>query len=92
MAIEIPSEGILDAPAGSSSRAPDARRPRCAPASRRRRADECARWDAVIHEGRFEGKVAVVTGAAQGIGEAVATGLAREGGKVALVDRSELVQ
>jgi hypothetical protein len=39
VAIEIPSEGILDAPGGSSSRAPDARRPRGAPASRRRRAD-----------------------------------------------------
>jgi dihydroxycyclohexadiene carboxylate dehydrogenase len=44
----------------------------------------------VIHAGRFDGKVAVVTGAAQGIGEGVATGLAREGARVALVDRSEL--
>jgi dihydroxycyclohexadiene carboxylate dehydrogenase len=44
----------------------------------------------VIHAGRFDGKVAVVTGAAQGIGEGVATGLAKEGGRVALVDRSEL--
>jgi dihydroxycyclohexadiene carboxylate dehydrogenase len=45
----------------------------------------------VIHPGRFEGKVAVVTGSAQGIGEGVATGLAKEGGRVALVDRSELI-
>jgi dihydroxycyclohexadiene carboxylate dehydrogenase len=45
----------------------------------------------VIHAGRFDGKVAVVTGAAQGIGEGVATGLAKEGGRAALVDRSELV-
>jgi dihydroxycyclohexadiene carboxylate dehydrogenase len=45
----------------------------------------------VIHAGRFDGKVAVVTGAAQGIGEGVATNLAKEGGRVALVDRSELV-
>jgi dihydroxycyclohexadiene carboxylate dehydrogenase len=44
----------------------------------------------VIHAGRFDGKVAVVTGAAQGIGEGVATGLAKEGARVALVDRSEL--
>ena len=42
--------------------------------------------------GRFAGKVAVVTGAAQGIGREVALRLAREGGKVALVDRSELVE
>jgi dihydroxycyclohexadiene carboxylate dehydrogenase len=42
-------------------------------------------------EGRFAGKVAVVTGAAQGIGREVALRLAREGGRVALVDRSELV-
>jgi len=46
----------------------------------------------VIHPGRFEGKVGVVTGAAQGIGRTVAVTMAREGGKVALVDRSELVE
>lgn len=41
--------------------------------------------------GRFAGKVAVVTGAAQGIGREVALRLAREGARVVLVDRSELV-
>ena len=41
--------------------------------------------------GRFEGKVLVVTGSAQGLGEAVATRAAREGGAVALVDRSMIV-
>ncbi|WP_030250878.1 1,6-dihydroxycyclohexa-2,4-diene-1-carboxylate dehydrogenase [Streptomyces violens] len=41
--------------------------------------------------GRFAGKKAVVTGAAQGIGECVARRLAAEGAEVALVDRSELV-
>src|SRR5207237_10624664 len=41
--------------------------------------------------GRFAGKVGVVTGAAQGIGTAVALRLAAEGGAVALVDRSDLV-
>jgi dihydroxycyclohexadiene carboxylate dehydrogenase len=46
----------------------------------------------MIHPNRFAGKVAVVTGAAQGIGRDVALGIAREGGRVALVDRSELVQ
>jgi dihydroxycyclohexadiene carboxylate dehydrogenase len=45
----------------------------------------------VIHPGRFEGKVLVVTGAAQGIGLAVAAGAAKEGGRVALVDRADLV-
>ena len=45
----------------------------------------------MIFPGRFDGKVLVVTGAAQGLGEAVATRAAREGGAVALVDRSELV-
>ena len=45
----------------------------------------------MIHHGRFAAKVAVVTGAAQGIGYTVAANLAREGGKVALVDRSELI-
>lgn len=42
--------------------------------------------------GRFDGKVAIITGAAQGIGRAVALRLAGEGGRVVLVDRSELVE
>ena len=41
--------------------------------------------------GRFAGKVAVVTGAAQGIGREVALRLAAEGARVVLADRSELV-
>ena len=45
----------------------------------------------MLHPGRFAGKRCVVTGAAQGIGRAVATGMAAEGGTVVLVDRSELV-
>jgi len=40
---------------------------------------------------RFQDKVAVVTGAAQGIGRGVALRLADEGAKLVLVDRSELV-
>lgn len=43
------------------------------------------------HPGRFAGKVAVVTGAAQGIGEAVARRLSAESASVVLVDRSDLV-
>ena len=46
----------------------------------------------MIHPGRFEGKVGVITGAAQGIGRTVALNMAREGGRVALVDRSDLVE
>ncbi|MEI2297141.1 benzoate diol dehydrogenase BenD [Ensifer sp. MJa1] len=42
-------------------------------------------------EGRFAGKVLVVTGAAQGIGRAVALRAAAEGGKVVFVDRAEFV-
>jgi dihydroxycyclohexadiene carboxylate dehydrogenase len=41
---------------------------------------------------RFAGKAAIVTGAAQGIGRDVALRLAREGARVALVDRSDLVE
>jgi 3-oxoacyl-ACP reductase-like protein len=41
---------------------------------------------------RFAGKTALVTGAAQGIGRDVAPRLAREGARVALVDRSDLVE
>ena len=41
---------------------------------------------------RFEKKVVIITGAAQGIGEGVAKAVAKEGGTVVLVDRSDLVQ
>lgn len=40
---------------------------------------------------RFQNKVAIVTGAAQGIGELLARRLAHEGAKLLLVDRSPLV-
>ncbi len=42
--------------------------------------------------GRFAGKVGIVTGAAQGIGREVALRFAREGGRVVVVDRSEIVR
>jgi dihydroxycyclohexadiene carboxylate dehydrogenase len=42
-------------------------------------------------KGRFKGKTVVVTGAAQGIGRAVALRAAAEGASLVLVDRSELV-
>ena len=44
-----------------------------------------------VHADRFADKVVVVTGAAQGIGLAVAQRIAAESGTVVLVDRSELV-
>jgi len=40
---------------------------------------------------RFQDKVVLVTGAAQGIGRGVALGIAAEGGQVLAVDRSDLV-
>ena len=45
-----------------------------------------------ITPGRFAGKVAVVTGAAQGIGEQTARRISAEGGILVLADRSELVK
>lgn len=45
----------------------------------------------IISPGRFAGKVVVVTGAAQGIGHAVAARVAAEGADTILVDRAELV-
>jgi len=40
---------------------------------------------------RFQNKVVIVTGAAQGIGRGVALNVAAEGGSVLAVDRSDLV-
>jgi dihydroxycyclohexadiene carboxylate dehydrogenase len=45
----------------------------------------------MIFPERFAGKVAVVTGAAQGIGRTVALRIAREGARIAMIDRSPLV-
>lgn len=46
---------------------------------------------AFVTPGRFAGKVVVVTGAAQGIGERTARRVAAEGGTLVLADRSDLV-
>ena len=56
------------------------------------REQELARTPAFVHPGRFAGKVVVVTGAAQGIGERVARRVHAEGGRVLVVDRSDLVR
>lgn len=45
----------------------------------------------MIVPGRFAGKTIVVTGAAQGIGAAVAARAAVEGGRIVLVDRADFV-
>lgn len=47
---------------------------------------------AFVSPGRFAGKVVLVTGAAQGIGEWVARRISAEGGALVLADRSELVE
>jgi benzoate/toluate 1,2-dioxygenase reductase subunit len=49
------------------------------------------RVPAYISPGRFEGKVVILTGAAQGIGERTARRISAEGGSVLLADRSEIV-
>ncbi|TKG72173.1 benzoate 1,2-dioxygenase electron transfer component BenC [Prauserella endophytica] len=50
-----------------------------------------SRARAFVTPGRFDGKVVVVTGAAQGIGERVARRISAEGGTVVLADRAGLV-
>ncbi len=49
------------------------------------------RKPAFVTPGRFDGKVVVITGAAQGIGEHTARRIAAEGGTLVLADRSDLV-
>jgi benzoate/toluate 1,2-dioxygenase reductase component len=44
-----------------------------------------------VSPGRFDGKVVLVTGAAQGIGERTARRISAEGGSVVLADRADLV-
>ncbi|GAA1930809.1 hypothetical protein GCM10009775_23580 [Microbacterium aoyamense] len=46
-------------------------------------------WTEVVTRGRFDGQTVIVTGAASGIGRAVASRIAREGGRVVAVDLSE---
>lgn len=59
---------------------------------RRAMADEmAARRPRFVTPGRFAGKVVVITGAAQGIGEQTARRISAEGGKTVLADRSDLV-
>ena len=41
---------------------------------------------------RFDGKVMVVTGAAQGIGRGVALAAAREGARLVLADRARILE
>jgi NAD(P)-dependent dehydrogenase (short-subunit alcohol dehydrogenase family)/ferredoxin-NADP reductase/ferredoxin len=53
--------------------------------------DVHARRPRFVARGRFDRKVVVVTGAAQGIGRAVAERAAAEGGQLVLLDRSTLV-
>lgn len=48
-----------------------------------------ATWQEVISSGRFDGQSVVVTGAGSGIGLATALRIAREGGRVVLVDMNE---
>ncbi|EHR60585.1 benzoate 1,2-dioxygenase electron transfer component BenC [Saccharomonospora cyanea] len=53
--------------------------------------DSATRRPRFVSPGRFDGKVVVVTGAAQGIGEHTARRIAAEGGTLVLADRSDLV-
>jgi len=57
-------------------------------AAEARESQEAAGWVEVITPGRFTGQTVIVTGAAFGIGRAVASRVAREGGRVIAADIS----
>ncbi|MFC9249866.1 benzoate 1,2-dioxygenase electron transfer component BenC [Amycolatopsis thailandensis] len=60
--------------------------------TRRAMADaDTAKRPRFVTPGRFDDKVVIVTGAAQGIGERTARRIAAEGGSVVLADRSDLI-
>ena len=52
-------------------------------------AEQATGWTERTTPGRFAGQTVVITGAASGIGRAVASRVAREGGRVVAVDRDE---
>lgn len=58
----------------------------------RRAATDAGDAPRFVTPGRFAHKVVLVTGAAQGIGEAVAKRVNAEGGRLVLADRSEIVE
>lgn len=77
---DIPStEGAASADAAAASA------PAAAPAAARA---PHVQWVEKVTEGRFTGKTVVITGAGSGIGRAVASRVAREGGRVVAVDIS----
>lgn len=71
-----PSEGMqLEAPVSEAKAEPEA--------------ELLPEWQETITLGRFDGKTVIVTGAGSGIGRAVASRIAREGGRVIAVDISK---
>ncbi|MEU5259778.1 benzoate 1,2-dioxygenase electron transfer component BenC [Amycolatopsis sp. NPDC021455] len=61
--------------------------------TRRAMADaDTAKRPRFVTPGRFTGKVVIITGAAQGIGEHTARRIAAEGGTLVLADRADLVE
>src|SRR4051812_47252646 len=85
-----PSRGIATATRGSAARSAAPCRPR--PGDReeeRMRTFTGTRVHTAAHDSPLHGRVAVVTGAARGVGEALARRLSAEGMRIALLGREE---